>query len=107
MVAHRKSAEEAKKTEQDTLAKLLAHHQATVKELKDDLADVIEDLKQGRADQREDYEAQKLAREKLLQMEKETHANDLATLTSQINELTKSKAEVVDDLKQIKEQHLN
>merc|ERR1719436_147531 len=107
MIAHQKSAEELKKSEEDNLAKLEANHQATVDGLKEQLSGVIEDLKQGRADQREDYEAQKLAREKVLQMEKETHANDLATLTAQIDELAKSKAEVADDLKEIREQHLN
>merc|ERR1712217_550677 len=66
-----------------------------------------EDLKQSRADQLEDFEAQKLAKEKVLQMEKEAHSNDLASLKAQIDGLTESKAEAANHLQDIRDEHLS
>lgn len=101
MTAHRVGAEDVKKTEEATLANLEANHQASVDDLKVTLSNTIEDLKQSRADQLEDFEAQKLAKEKVLQMGKEAHSNDLASLKAQIDGLTDSKAEAAKDLKEI------
>merc|ERR1712060_887844 len=93
LAKHQKSAEGYKKTEQGKLDGLEAEHITDIAELKDAVTDTIEDLKQAEADQKNDFENEKLERQKIRQMQKDKHDQDTLDLQGQIEDLQSNKAE--------------
>lgn len=103
---HKQSEEAYKKTAESKLSDLEAGHVTEVEELKGDLRSTIADLKQAQADQKSDYEAEKLESEKMRQMERNKHDEDTLQLQGQIDNLVNSKSQAEEVLQDIHEAHL-
>merc|ERR1712083_81500 len=104
MSNHRQTAENDKKAAENTLADLEADHIKSTDELKARISNTIKDLKESRADQKEDFDAQKLEKEKVLQMDRKKHRVDIANLQGQMDELSDSKAAAAENLRALHEQ---
>jgi len=104
---HKKVQEGFKQKEEEDLAKAQGDHTDDVEDLKGTLTTAIKDLDESRTDLRDSYETEKLEKDKLLELEKMKQFKDTESLKGQIDDLTKSKLEAENSLKNIKEEHLS